>query len=223
MNCPNGHPLGEHQRFCGQCGAQIDVAPAPTSAPPGRKTRTWIALSVVALLLVAGGGTLALTARSAGSESPEVGTRPTASPTHTAGEADQDIGFPAAAQDSPDPTDRPAADPCAAYTDGHYSAQDSAQCLFSAWEAGGTEGVPPQMAGPHVVRTLLSGPMSPEGMRFSGCTDQGQDDIGFTTFRCEFKGGGASLQLYAHGTSSASYPITEIGFFGNPPGWEPVD
>jgi len=43
--------------------------------------------------------------------------------------------------------------------------------------------------------------------------------------RCDFEppDRNDTVQLYASGTPSSGFPIVEVGFYNNPPGYAPVD
>lgn len=109
--------------------------------------------------------------------------------------------------------------------EGHFPPEDAAQCVIYAWKVNDFSIVPDEMATAEVFTSLAAEPIDAGSLSFVGCAEEGQDETGLTRVECAFEppDQNDTVQLYASGTPSLGYRIVEVGFYGNPPGWAPVD
>ncbi len=138
------------------------------------------------------------------------------------------------AADAPDPvqttstssTEAPTATSATSLPE-QLSESQAAELLLDAWNDGDREAAH-QLASPEAVAQLFETD-SPGDAALQTCRHWAEVTPGEypvdATFYCDgsFDGGTSTVTLYVDGGASAGYSVSQVGLFGNPPGFTPAD
>ena len=109
--------------------------------------------------------------------------------------------------------------PCEFIDIAQPSADEVAHCAFVFWIADDTA-IPDWVATPNAVDQLFEVSWEPP----FGTIECRTEESAWGTLVCDvFFGADESAQMYIDGNDSVGYQIQAVGFYGNPPGWQPVD